>query len=97
MTWMLGPGSGQGSGNSQTRRQSRPWYSNHTACHRSRSRGVGARYIRRRTSAPSMRHRTSGAPISSIPNFNPRPFPSLLLQLPRILPANDVGFTLVSV
>ena len=44
-----------------------------------------------------MRHLTSSAPISSIPNFDPLPFPSLLLRLPPILPTNDVGFTLVSV
>ena len=44
-----------------------------------------------------MRHRTSSAPISSMPKFAPLPFPSLLLQLPPILPVIDVGFTLVSV
>ena len=72
-----------------------PWVSNHTAC--SRFRIISGRYIRRRTSASSMHHRTSSAPISSIPNFDPLPFPSLLLQLPPILTANDVGLTSASV
>ena len=48
-----------------------PCASSHTACHRSRSRGVGARYIRLRISASPMRHRSSNAPISCIPNSNP--------------------------
>ena len=48
-----------------------PCASSHTACHLSRSLGVGARYIRRRTSTPSMHHRPSSAPISSMPNNNP--------------------------
>ena len=48
-----------------------PCASNHSACQRSRSRGVGARYIRRRASASSIRHRSNSAPISSMPNSNP--------------------------
>ena len=48
-----------------------PCVSSHTACHRSRSRGVGARYIRRRTSASSMCHCSSNPPISVMPNCNP--------------------------
>ena len=48
-----------------------PRASSHSACHLSRSRGVGARYIRRRTSASSIRHRSSSGPISIMPNSNP--------------------------
>ena len=48
-----------------------PCASSHSACQRSRSRGVGARYIRRRTSASLIRHRSSSAPISIMPNSNP--------------------------
>ena len=33
--------------------------------------GVGARYIRRRTSAPSMHHRSSSAPISGMLTNHP--------------------------
>ena len=50
-----------------------PWASSHTACHLSRSRGVGAPYIRRHTSASSMRHRSSSGPISFMPNCAPTP------------------------
>ena len=46
-----------------------PCASSQIACHRSRSRGVGARYIRRRTPASSMRHLSSKAPSSGIPNY----------------------------
>ena len=42
----------------------------HAECQRSRSRVVGARYIRRRTSASSIRRRSNSAPISVIPNSN---------------------------
>ena len=57
--------------------------SSHSACHLSRSRGVVvARYIRRRTSACSMPHRSSSAPISSMPTATPtrtsRSFPAHL-------------------
>ncbi len=49
-----------------------PWANSHTACHRSRSRGDGARYIRRLTSAsspPAADHCSSNPPISCIPYF----------------------------
>ena len=48
-----------------------PCASSQIACHCSRYRGVGARYIRRLTSLPFMRHRSSSAPISIMPNSNP--------------------------
>ena len=48
-----------------------PCASSRTTCHLSRSRGVGARHIRRRTSALSMRHRSSRTPVSIMPNSNP--------------------------
>ena len=47
-----------------------PCAGSHTECQRSRSRVVGARYIRRRTSASSIRRRSNSAPISVIPNSN---------------------------
>ena len=56
--------------------------SSHTVCHRSRSRGVGARYILRRTSASSRRHRSSSAPISCMPNNNPPGFTDPLSPSP---------------
>ena len=48
-----------------------PCASSHSACHFSRSRGVGARYVRRRTSPSSICHRSSSDSISIMPNSNP--------------------------
>ena len=48
-----------------------PCVGSHSACHRSRSLGVSARYIRRRTSASSNRYRSSSACIGFMPNSNP--------------------------
>ena len=73
-----------------------PCASSQIARHRSRSRGVGARYIRRRTSASSMRHFSRNAPIFGMPH-NPLSLPCQLPQSPPILPALGAGFTLVSV
>ena len=47
-----------------------PWTKSHGACHRSRSRGVGAQYIRRRRSPASSCHRSRNPCISPIPNTN---------------------------
>ncbi len=58
-----------------------PSASNHTACNRSLYRGVGSRYMCRRTSALFFRHRSSSAPVSVVPNCNPPPRSSGLLRL----------------
>ena len=47
-----------------------PWTKSHRACHRSRSRGVGAQYIRRRRSPASSCHCSRNPCISLIPNTN---------------------------
>ena len=52
-----------------------PWCSSHRACHLSRSRGVGARCIRRRTSPASICHRSKNPAISFMPNTNPTVLP----------------------
>ncbi len=45
-----------------------PWAKSHRACHRSRSRGVGARYMRSRTPPTSSCHRSRSCAMSLIPN-----------------------------
>ena len=47
-----------------------PWTKSHRACHRSRSRGVGAQYILRRRSLASSCHCSRNPGISLIPNTN---------------------------
>ena len=71
--------------------------SNHSACQRSRSRGVGARYIRRRASASSIRHRSNSAPSHPCPTATPTMICSPTNSTALILTNADVGFTLASV
>ena len=52
-----------------------PWAKSQRACHRSRSRGVGARYIRARTSPTSSCHRSRSCAMSLIPNTTPTRLP----------------------
>lgn len=68
-----------------------PRVNNQTACQRSRSRGVGARYIRSRTTLPSNCQRFNVALISSIFALR-REFLALAVYHTR-----SAGFTLGSV
>jgi len=54
-----------------------------SACHRSRSRGVGDRYIRCRTSLTSTCHRSRSCLISLIPNTTATRLPLLLTAAPQ--------------
>ena len=71
-----------------------PGAGSHTAGQRSRCRGVGARYIRRRAAASFMRHCSSNPTISVIPCY-PYPLraPKRPSNLPSILPNTSAGFT----
>ena len=53
---------------SATRVGDHPWANNHSPCHRSRSRGVGARYILSRKSPTSSCHRSWSCTMSVIPS-----------------------------
>jgi hypothetical protein len=57
---------GSRSSASPTRASDHPRLNSHKACHRSRSRAVGARYIRSRSPRSSNSHRVRSVPMSSI-------------------------------
>ncbi len=59
---------GSRSSASATAEAVQPWAKSQRPCHRSRSRGVGARYIRSRTSLTSSCHRSRSCTMSLIPN-----------------------------
>ena len=59
---------GSRSNASATANAVQPWAKSQRPCHRSRSRGVGARYIRSRTSPTSSCHRSRSRLMSFIPN-----------------------------
>ena len=59
-----------------------PWASSQMACHRSRSRGVGARISRRCKSLASIRHCSRNRSISLTPITNPSLTPRLTSPVP---------------
>ena len=59
---------GSRSSASATAEEVQPWAKSQRACHRSRSRGVGARYMRSRRSPTSSCRRSRSSTMSHIPN-----------------------------
>ena len=59
---------GSRSSASATAEEAQPWAKSQRACHRSRSRGVGARYMRSRRSPTSSCRRSRSSTMSHIPN-----------------------------
>ena len=77
---------GSRSSASATAEEVQPWAKSQRACHRSRSRGVGARYMRSRRSPTSSCRRSRSSTISHIPNTTAT----------RLLLQNSAGLALCS-